>query len=48
MVIRDYMHREKELMTYAGDATSDGPSDERDLPLLTIRKASVGAMASNV
>jgi glyoxylase-like metal-dependent hydrolase (beta-lactamase superfamily II) len=36
------------LMTYAGDVTSGGPSDLRDLPLLTIRKASVGAMANNV
>lgn len=35
-------------MTYSGDVTSGGPSDQRDLPLLTIRKASVGAMANNV
>jgi glyoxylase-like metal-dependent hydrolase (beta-lactamase superfamily II) len=36
------------LMTYVGDVTSGGPSDVRDLPLLTIRKASVGTMANNV
>jgi glyoxylase-like metal-dependent hydrolase (beta-lactamase superfamily II) len=36
------------LMTYTGDVTSGGPSDQRDLPLLTIRKASVGAMSNNV
>jgi glyoxylase-like metal-dependent hydrolase (beta-lactamase superfamily II) len=36
------------LMTYAGDVTSGGPSDQRNLPLLTIRKTSVGAMANNV
>lgn len=36
------------LMTYSGDVTSGGPSDRRDLRLLTIRKASVGAMANNV
>jgi glyoxylase-like metal-dependent hydrolase (beta-lactamase superfamily II) len=35
-------------MTYAGDVTSGGPSDQRDLTLLTIRKASVGTMANNV
>ena len=35
-------------MTYAGDVTSGGPSDQRDLPLMTIRKASVEAMANNV
>lgn len=35
-------------MEYAGDVTAGGPSDERDLPLLTIRKASVGQMANNV
>ena len=35
-------------MTYTGDVVSDGPSDQRDLPLLTIRKASVGTMANNV
>ena len=35
-------------MTYAGDVTSGGPSDRRDLQLLTIRKASVGTMANNV
>jgi len=36
------------LMTYSGDVTSGGPSDRRDLRLLTIRKASVGTMANNV
>lgn len=36
------------LMTYVGDVTSGGPSDVRELPMLTIRKASVGAMANNV
>lgn len=36
------------LMSYTGDVTSGGASDQRDLPLLTIRKASVGAMANNV
>lgn len=36
------------LMTYVGDVTSGGPSDRRDLELLTIRKASVGTMANNV
>ncbi|MEO6142754.1 MAG: MBL fold metallo-hydrolase [Dermatophilaceae bacterium] len=35
-------------MTYAGEVTSGGPSDQRDLQLLTIRKASVGTMANNV
>jgi glyoxylase-like metal-dependent hydrolase (beta-lactamase superfamily II) len=35
-------------MTYTGDVVSGGPSDQRDLPLLTIRKASVGTMANNV
>ncbi|MHB8184877.1 MAG: MBL fold metallo-hydrolase [Dermatophilaceae bacterium] len=35
-------------MNYTGDVTSGGPSDQRDLPLLTIRKASVAAMANNV
>ena len=35
-------------MTYTGDVVTDGPSDRRDLPLLTIRKASVGTMANNV
>jgi len=34
--------------TYTGDVVSGGPSDQRDLPLLTIRKASVGTMANNV
>jgi len=36
------------LMTYVGDVTSGGPSDRRDLRLLTIRKAAVGALANNV
>jgi len=36
------------LMTYTGDVVTGGPSDRRDLPLLTIRKASVGTMANNV
>ncbi|MEP7193250.1 MAG: MBL fold metallo-hydrolase [Actinomycetota bacterium] len=35
-------------MTYTGDVVSGGPSDRRDLPQLTIRKASVGAMDNNV
>ncbi len=35
-------------MDYRGDVTAGGPSDERDLPLLTIRKASVSQMANNV
>ena len=35
-------------MTYTGDVVSGGPIDQRDLPLLTIRKASVGTMANNV
>lgn len=35
-------------MTYAGDVNPGGPSDRRDLELLTIRKASVGGMANNV
>ncbi len=35
-------------MTYNGDVSSGGPSDRRDLPRLTIRKASVGTMANNV
>jgi glyoxylase-like metal-dependent hydrolase (beta-lactamase superfamily II) len=35
-------------MTYTGDVVSGGPSDRRDLPALTIRKASVGTMANNV
>src|SRR5450759_471058 len=36
------------LMDYTGDVISDGPSAQRDLTRLTIRKASVGAMANNV
>jgi glyoxylase-like metal-dependent hydrolase (beta-lactamase superfamily II) len=35
-------------MNYVGDVTSGGPSHLRVLPLLTIRKASVGTMANNV
>jgi glyoxylase-like metal-dependent hydrolase (beta-lactamase superfamily II) len=35
-------------MTYTGDVVPGGPSDRRDLPLLTIRKASVGTMSNNV
>jgi glyoxylase-like metal-dependent hydrolase (beta-lactamase superfamily II) len=35
-------------MTYTGDVSSGGPSDQRDLPLLTIRKACVGTMSNNV
>lgn len=35
-------------MTYTGDVVSGGPSDRRDLLLLTIRKASVGTAANNV
>jgi len=36
------------LMTYTGNVTSDGTSDLRELPLLTIRKAEVGELANNV
>ena len=35
-------------MTYTGDVVTGGPSDRRDLPMLTIRKASVGTMSNNV
>jgi glyoxylase-like metal-dependent hydrolase (beta-lactamase superfamily II) len=35
-------------MTYTGDVVPGGPSDRRDLPRLTIHKASVGTMANNV
>jgi glyoxylase-like metal-dependent hydrolase (beta-lactamase superfamily II) len=35
-------------MTYTGDVTPDGPADRRDLPGLTIRKASVGTLDNNV
>jgi glyoxylase-like metal-dependent hydrolase (beta-lactamase superfamily II) len=35
-------------MTYTGDVVPGGPSDRRDLARLTIRKASVSAMANNV
>jgi len=36
------------LVTYTGDVTPGGPTDLRELPLLTIRKASVGSLANNV
>jgi len=35
-------------MTYTGDVATGGPSDQRDLARLKIRKASVGTMANNV
>jgi len=35
-------------MQYTGDVSAGGDSDQRDLPLLTIRKASVGEMSNNV
>jgi glyoxylase-like metal-dependent hydrolase (beta-lactamase superfamily II) len=35
-------------MTYTGNVVPGGPSDRRDLQRLTIRKASVSAMANNV
>ena len=35
-------------MNYTGEVSSGGPSDQRDLPLLTIRKAGVSAMSNNV
>ena len=35
-------------MTYTGEVSPGGPTDQRDLPLLTIRKASVSAMSNNV
>lgn len=35
-------------MQYVGDVSTGGASDQRDLPLLTVRKASVGGMANNV
>ena len=35
-------------MGYSGELSMGGPSDQRHLPHLTIRKASVGAMANNV
>ena len=35
-------------MDYTGHVTAGGPCDQRDLPLLTIRKASVSQMANNV
>src|SRR5665647_3583276 len=35
-------------MQYTGDVFAGGDSDQRDLPLLTIRKASVGEMSNNV
>jgi glyoxylase-like metal-dependent hydrolase (beta-lactamase superfamily II) len=36
------------FMRYTGNVTTGGPSDQRDLPLLTVRKACVGTMANNV
>ncbi|NMM24361.1 MAG: MBL fold metallo-hydrolase [Phycicoccus sp.] len=35
-------------MEYKGNVAAGGASDQRDLPLLTIRKASVGEMSNNV
>ena len=35
-------------MSYTGEVSPGGPGDQRDLPLLTIRKASVSAMSNNV
>jgi glyoxylase-like metal-dependent hydrolase (beta-lactamase superfamily II) len=35
-------------VTYSGDVAAGGPSDQRTLARLSIRKASVGAMANNV
>jgi len=35
-------------MSYSGDVAAGGPSDQRTLARLSIRKASVGAMANNV
>lgn len=35
-------------MEYTGDVIPEGPSAHRDLPRMTIRKASLGAMANNV
>ena len=35
-------------MTYTGDVTAGGPTDLRELPQLTIRKASIGTLANNV
>jgi glyoxylase-like metal-dependent hydrolase (beta-lactamase superfamily II) len=35
-------------MKYSGDVVAGGASDQLDLPLLTIRKASVSAMSNNV
>ena len=35
-------------MPYTGDVVSGGPSEQRDLSQLTIRKVSVGTMANNV
>jgi len=36
------------LVTYTGDVTPDGPTELRELPLLQIRKATVGCMSNNV
>jgi glyoxylase-like metal-dependent hydrolase (beta-lactamase superfamily II) len=35
-------------MDYTGDVITGGPTDQRDLPRLTVRKASVGQIANNV
>jgi len=35
-------------MSYSGEVATGGPSDQRTLPRLSIRKASVGGMANNV
>src|SRR5664280_2157039 len=35
-------------MDYTGDVIPEGPSAQRNLPRLTIRRASVGTMANNV
>jgi len=35
-------------MRYSGEVVAGGPSDQRNLSLLSIRKACVGAMANNV
>ncbi|WP_040160967.1 MBL fold metallo-hydrolase [Mobilicoccus massiliensis] len=36
------------MTTYTGDVTPGGPSDVRDLGVLTLRKVSVGSMDNNV
>jgi glyoxylase-like metal-dependent hydrolase (beta-lactamase superfamily II) len=35
-------------VTYTGDVATDGPSDQRDLALLTVRKTVVGTLSNNV